>query len=212
MLAKQSNYNIVTGPNVENQEKLTIHLDDVPISQAINLIIRASGLSYEIIGNSILVANKSKLNSDVGVKPHVIHLEYANAQQVSDLLINITESITIDYSGNNLLVSASPKKINEIENIHSEDVANALWLFYKTKNNNGVYNIGGGRSNSCSILEVIDFLKNQYDIITKYQILKENRSGDHIWYISDNSKFKKLHKNWKIKKTLKDIVSEIVEN
>ena len=61
MLAKQSNYNIVTGPNVQTQEKLTIHLDQVPISQAINLIIRASGLSYEIIGNSILVANKSKL-------------------------------------------------------------------------------------------------------------------------------------------------------
>jgi len=98
------------------------------------------------------------------------------------------------------------------DNIHSEDVANALWHFYKTKNNNGVYNIGGGRSNSCSILEVIDFLKNQYGIITKYQILKENRSGDHIWYISDNSKFKKLHKNWKIKKNLKSIISEIVKN
>ena len=119
-LAKQSGYNIVTGPSVENQEKLTIHLDDVPISQAINLIIRASGLSYEIIGNSILVANKSKLNSDVGVKPHVIHLEYANAEQVAELLKNITESITIDYSGNNLLVSASPKKINEIAEIVKE--------------------------------------------------------------------------------------------
>ena len=119
-LAKQSGYNIVTGPNVENQDKLTIHLDDVPISQAINLIIRASGLSYEIIGNSILVANKSKLNSDVGVKPHIIHLEYANAAQVAEMLKNITESITIDYSGNNLLVSASPKKINEIADIVKE--------------------------------------------------------------------------------------------
>ena len=48
MLAKQSDYNIVTGPNVQTQEKLTIHLDDVPISQAINLIIRASGLSFFI--------------------------------------------------------------------------------------------------------------------------------------------------------------------
>ena len=40
ILAKQSDYNIVTGPNVDTQEKLTIHLDEVPISQAINLIIR----------------------------------------------------------------------------------------------------------------------------------------------------------------------------
>ena len=98
------------------------------------------------------------------------------------------------------------------DNIHSEDVVNALWHFYKTKNNSSVYNIGGGRSNSCSILEVIDILKNQYDIVTKYQILKKNRLGDHIWYISDNSKFKSLHKNWKIKKSLKNIISEIIEN
>ena len=66
-LAKQSGYNIVTGPNVINQEKLTIHLDDVPISQAINLVIRAAGLSYEIIGSSILVANNAKLNTDIGL-------------------------------------------------------------------------------------------------------------------------------------------------
>ena len=117
MLAKQSKYNIVTGPNVQTQEKLTIHLDDVPISQAINLIIRAAGLSYEIIGNSILVANKSKLDKDIGVKPHVINLQYANAAAVSELLKDITPSIQIDYSGNNLLVTASPKKINEIKAI-----------------------------------------------------------------------------------------------
>ena len=117
MLAKQSGYNIVTGPNVQTQEKLTIHLDNVPISQAINLVIRAAGLSYEIIGSSILVANNAKLNTDIGVKPHVISLKYASATQVADLLENITTSITIDYAGNNLLVSASPKKIDEIDEI-----------------------------------------------------------------------------------------------
>ena len=98
------------------------------------------------------------------------------------------------------------------DNIHSEDVSLALWHFYKTKNNSGIYNIGGGRSNSCSILEVIDLLKNKHDIITKYKLLKKNRSGDHIWYISDNSKFLNFHKNWKIKRSLKSIISEIVES
>ena len=47
------------------------------------------------------------------------------------------------------------------DNIHSEDVVDAIWEFYKTKNNNGVYNIGGGRANSCSILETIDILKKK---------------------------------------------------
>ena len=119
-LAKQSGYNIVTGPNVQTQEKLTIHLDNVPISQALNLIIRASGLSYEIIGNSILVANKSKLNADIGIKPHIINLNYANASEVAKLLENISATITIDRAGNNILVSASPKKIDEIEKIVKE--------------------------------------------------------------------------------------------
>ena len=51
ILAKESGYNIVTDPNVNRQEKISIHLDDVPIEQAINLVVRAVGLSYEVVGN-----------------------------------------------------------------------------------------------------------------------------------------------------------------
>ena len=58
--------------------------------------------------------------------------------------------------------------------IACEDVVDAIWEFYKTKNNNGVYNIGGGRANSCSILETIDILKKKYDLKLKYKIMKEN--------------------------------------
>ena len=64
-LAKESGYNIVTGPNVNSSELLTIHLDEVPVDEAINLIVRAAGLSYEIVGNSILVAHPDKLIEDV---------------------------------------------------------------------------------------------------------------------------------------------------
>ena len=72
ILAEESGYNIVTGPNVQSQNKLTIHLDDVPIDQAINLVIRAAGLSYEIVGTSILVANQSKIQRDIVVLPLTI--------------------------------------------------------------------------------------------------------------------------------------------
>ena len=98
------------------------------------------------------------------------------------------------------------------DNIHSEDVVSALWEFYKTKNNSGVYNLGGGRNNSCSILEVVDILKKKHNIKLKYKIKKTNRSGDHIWYVSDMSKFKKKHKNWKIKKSLNEIINEMINN
>ena len=60
ILAKESGYNIVTDPNVNRQEKISIHLDDVPIEQAINLVVRAVGLSYEVVGNSFLIADPKK--------------------------------------------------------------------------------------------------------------------------------------------------------
>ena len=118
-----------------------------------------------------------------------------------------------------LIKMAKEKKIYNIfgykgkqvrDNIHSEDVVSALWEFYKVKNNSGIYNMGGGQKNSCSILEVIDILQKKHNMKMKYKILKANRSGDHIWYISDMSKFKKKHSNWKMKKSLNQIISDMV--
>ena len=117
IIAEDSDYNIVTGPSVSVGKKLTIHLDDTPILDALDLIIRASGLSYEVKGKSILVAESSKLNEEIGLIPHIIELKYANASEVKDLLRNITDNITIDRSSNKLLIKASPKKIAEIENV-----------------------------------------------------------------------------------------------
>ena len=120
MLAEQSGYNIVTGPNVNEKDKLTIHIEDVPIDQAINMVVRASGLSYEILGNSILVASKEKLTEDVGITPQVFTLQYANADDVANFLTTITEQVTVDKAGNKLLINASPKKIAEIQKIISK--------------------------------------------------------------------------------------------
>ena len=89
ILAEESGYNIVTGPNVNQSDLLTIHLDKVSIDEAINLIVIAAGLSYEIVGNSILVAEASKLNEEIGLTPHIIELKYANALEVQDLLKNL---------------------------------------------------------------------------------------------------------------------------
>ena len=133
MLAQESEYNIVTGPNVNSSDKLTIHLTDVPIDQAINLVVRASGLSYEIVGSSILVASPSNISRDVGIKPHIVSLKYANPDEVAKLLQNITTQITVEKSGSNLLVSASPKKIAEIEAIIKEIDVPALQIMLEAR-------------------------------------------------------------------------------
>ena len=93
IIAEDSDYNIVTGPSVSAGKKLTIHLDNAPILEALDLIIRASGLSYEVKGKSILVAESTKLNEEIGLTPHIIALKYANANDVKDLLKNKMEII-----------------------------------------------------------------------------------------------------------------------
>ena len=114
ILAKESGYNIVTDPNVNKQDKVSIHLDEVPIEQAINLVVRAVGLSYEVVGNSFLVADPKKLKEEVGVTTYVVTLKYAAAEDVKSLLQDISDQVQVDIPGNKLLVHASPKKIAEI--------------------------------------------------------------------------------------------------
>ena len=133
ILAEESGYNIVTGPNVTSTEKITINLQDAEIDQAIDMIVRAAGLSYEIQGNSILIANADRLNSDVGVSSHVISLKYANAEDVVSLLSNITEKITVDKAGNNLLVTVSPKKLSEIKAIINDVDKPAVQIMLEAK-------------------------------------------------------------------------------
>ena len=94
------------------------------------------------------------------------------------------------------------------DNIHSSDLILAIWEFIKKPKKGEIYNLGGGRKNSCSIIEVINYFKLK-DKKLNYKILEENRSGDHLWYISNLKKFKKDYPNWKIKNNLEMIFDKI---
>ena len=98
------------------------------------------------------------------------------------------------------------------DNIHSQDVVNAFNEFIKKPKHGGrVYNLGGGRNNSCSVLEAINLIENISDVKSKYKILKENRIGDHIWWITDNSKFKKDYPNWEVKCSLQSSLEQMIK-
>ncbi len=123
ILAEESGYNIVTSPEVNSQDRISVHMDDVPIEQAVNLVVRAAGLSYELVGKSFLVATANRLSEEIGGKAYVVPLQYANAAEVKILLEDITEKVTVDQGGNKLLIHTSPKSIAEImEIIESIDV------------------------------------------------------------------------------------------
>jgi len=117
ILAAESGYNIVTGPGVNKQERISIHLKNTPIEEAMNLVVRAAGLSYEIVGKSFLVAEARKLEEEVGLTSYVEELQYSKADEVAEMLKDFNAQIQIDNTGNKLLFITSPKVINEIRDV-----------------------------------------------------------------------------------------------
>jgi CDP-paratose 2-epimerase len=98
------------------------------------------------------------------------------------------------------------------DNIHSLDLVNMFWEFHQSPKQGEVYNVGGGRNNSTSILEAIDTINEIAETNwNNYTISEENRIGDHIWYITDLSKFKKDYPNWNITISLRETIKEMVE-
>jgi len=103
------------------------------------------------------------------------------------------------------------------DNIHSFDLVNAFWHYHQNPKPAAVYNMGGGRDNSVSILETIQMVNTMTGKSwTNYEYVDEARSGDHIWYISDLTKFKTDYPGWTItypiKRVLKDILCAISPN
>lgn len=99
------------------------------------------------------------------------------------------------------------------DNIHSFDLVNAFWEYHKNPKPAAVYNMGGGRENSLSILETIAYVnKMAKKTWAKYTYTDENRSGDHIWYISDLSKFQRDYPSWSITYPIDRVLGEIVQS
>src|SRR5262245_38552243 len=96
------------------------------------------------------------------------------------------------------------------DQIHSRDVASLFLHFYARPRCGEVYNLGGGRANSLSILETVDILSGMGYRLS-YEYKDENRKGDHICYISDLSKICAHFPEWKLEYDLPRILSEIVE-
>ena len=98
------------------------------------------------------------------------------------------------------------------DNIHSFDLVNMFWEYHQNPKQGEVYNVGGGRNNSTSILEAIDTINEIAGTNwSNYTISEENRIGDHIWYITDLGKFKKDYPNWDITISLRETIKEMVE-
>jgi CDP-paratose 2-epimerase len=98
------------------------------------------------------------------------------------------------------------------DNIHSYDLVSAFHEFYLNPRIGEVYNIGGSRHSNISMLESIDKISNILDVTLDYTISDNNRIGDHIWYISDVTKFKEHYPNWTYKYDIDTIINEMINS
>lgn len=98
------------------------------------------------------------------------------------------------------------------DNIHSLDVARFIEAFVETPRIAEVYNIGGGKANTCSILEAFALAEKYSGKPMKYTYVEENRIGDHICYYSDLRKMRAHYTQWDISVTLEETIQQIVES
>lgn len=97
------------------------------------------------------------------------------------------------------------------DNIHSWDLVNMFWHFYLNPRSGDVYNAGGGRHSNCSMKEAITVCEKITGNKMNVEYVDDNRIGDHIWWISDVSKFKNHFPDWDYRYNLNDILTQLFE-
>lgn len=95
------------------------------------------------------------------------------------------------------------------DNIHSQDLIRAFDAFYQQPKSGEVYNMGGGVQSNCSMMEAIALCQQITGRELKWTYQEANRIGDHIWYVSDLSKFKADYSGWDIHYDIKGILTDI---
>jgi len=97
------------------------------------------------------------------------------------------------------------------DNIHSFDMVTSFYHFYRSPRCGEVYNIGGSRFSNCSLLEAIALCEEIAGKKLTWTYTETNRVGDHIWYISDNGKFKSHYPQWQQQYDLHQLLVDIYE-
>jgi CDP-paratose 2-epimerase len=95
--------------------------------------------------------------------------------------------------------------------IHSSDLVRAFGAFFGTPRSGAVYNIGGGRTSNCSVLEGIDLCQTIAARELDWSYVDENRVGDHIWWIGSNARFESDYPEWRMEYDVERILKEIYE-
>ena len=95
------------------------------------------------------------------------------------------------------------------DNIHSFDLVNAFWQFFERPRTAEVYNMGGGRHASCSVLEAIALTERLTGRPMRTSYAEASRAGDHKWWISDTRRLQRHYPAWQLTRKIEDMIHEI---
>jgi len=98
------------------------------------------------------------------------------------------------------------------DQIHSHDVCNVLWKFIQNPRAGEVYNLGGGKKNSASLLECVNLIEQATGKRPSLTFSETNRIGDHICYYSDLRKLKKHFPDWELTYSIPEIIEDMAKN
>ncbi len=96
------------------------------------------------------------------------------------------------------------------DNIHAHDLVNMFWHYHQAPRAGEVYNAGGGRHSNISMLEAISAVEKMTGKKAVVEYSEENRIGDHIWYVSDVSKFQQHYPEWRYQYDMTAILKDLV--
>ena len=121
-------------------------------------------------------------------------------------------SYLVKCAANNLPYTIFGYKGKQVrDNIYASDLIEMFWCFYNNPSKGQVFNCGGGRSANCSMIEAISICEQLTGKEMNVSYTNDHRSGDHIWWISDTTKFQSMYPEWKIKYGIYDIIKLIFE-
>jgi len=120
-MAKMSDSNIVLAVDTlldrdgEEEVKITVSLKDIPIEQALSLVVKAVGLSYRLIGdNTFLVGDKARIQEEVGERSYIVNLNYVDVDKIVDALAVMPGEAVAIEGQNSILLRANPVTFAEI--------------------------------------------------------------------------------------------------
>ena len=97
------------------------------------------------------------------------------------------------------------------DNLHARDLVEAFWAYVQAPRPGEAYNMGGGTTSNCSMLEAIELAERHVGRKLNWTYEEGARVGDHIWWVSDTSKFEAHYPEWSVVHNVDDIVREIAE-